>query len=278
MQMSSSVYGFSPQIASKMSTVPWGLVQTFGVSRHPLCALRVADPSTQLVTAPFLLPRIYTASKSILFPSPGGTRTPLGPTPPPPPPETSLNRFRRLICALSLCICIYYAFLSPSDNPFLFLAPSTTLLDRFVPILRTPLDLRIPLERLATKWIAHSGREVLEENEVLLSQFRNFDHRKAFVGHGKEALLYCSWKSKSAGISKRDLTLYNVPSMAQGYVWTGLAVGLLLESTRRRRWRAALLGFLFVVATGEVWYSLNWDSAFPVSMVSPLTLLQLARG
>lgn len=102
---------------------------------------------------------------------------------------------------------------------------------------------------------------------MLLSLFRNFDNRKAFVGYGKEALLGCTWKA--AGISKRDYTLYNVPMIAQGYVWTALVVGVMLENTRRRRWRAVVLGLLFCIAVGEVWYSLSWDSTFPVSMVSP---------
>lgn len=115
----------------------------------------------------------------------------------------------------------FYSAISPPQNIFLSLAPSSSksMLSRVMPVLRKPLHIRTPTDQLAKKWSTQTKKDLSQDSLLLLSRLQNLDARLAYIAYGEKPLLYCEWcRSPSSGNYNLDYFFYNLPFLALSYL------------------------------------------------------------
>lgn len=143
--------------------------------------------SLGIILIPFVLPKL----KQALFPTPGGTRTPLVPIVPLTSAEIRFNQFRSFILFVSIVLLLRSIFKPHKlDDIFITLAPRTTtsIWQRFIPFLREPLDLKTPIIVLEEKLVKLEGTEIYLsiESEKLLNYLKSYNSRLTYINYGRQ--------------------------------------------------------------------------------------------
>jgi hypothetical protein len=166
---------------------------------------------------------------------------------------------RLSILSLTLSMTFFTAF-KPPQNLFISLARPTTLLERFVPLLRTPLDMRVPAETLQKMWTTQrGGKELVSSDLLLLSRLNTLDSRVAYASHGAGPLLNCMWcRSPDGDVPEAyivDYLFYEAPSVAFKYLVVAGIIGV-MNDAGRRKYAVYGLGTGVLV---EVYMRMTWE-------------------
>ncbi|KAK4046355.1 hypothetical protein OIV83_006136 [Microbotryomycetes sp. JL201] len=189
-----------------------------------------------------------------------------------PPADTSSSVVRLGLASVAISYALVRAIQAP-DNLFLILAPSQSLFDLVLPVLRTPLDVRISTDSLARLWLARLGQSKLDDGQLaLLGRMQTLDARLIYIAYGKDALLNCQWCSPTVGSS--DYLALTLVSLCVNYLIT-LGVAGALTSGARSHWRRWLAGAIISGAAIEIWSRLSWRSTTAGLILMCLFLRQL---
>lgn len=167
--------------------------------------------------------------------------------------RTKYDHMRTIILSLAFFFYMYSA-IAPPQNIFLSLAssPSTSTFSRLLPILRKPLNIRTPTEKLAQRWATQTRKELSPDNLYLLSRLQNLDARLAYVAHGENPLLHCEWcRSPSSGNYSLDYFFYNLPFLSLSYLILLIILGSATFGDWNY-WRALLVSGSCVGFSGEI--------------------------
>ncbi|KAL8279710.1 hypothetical protein RQP46_007805 [Phenoliferia psychrophenolica] len=169
-----------------------------------------------------------------------------------------------LILTLGLSLSFSLLFLSPPSNLFLDLAPSSSILDSFLPVLRTPLDIRLPTETIRQTWKLHHATNVMNEREeTVLMAMKTLDARIVYALVGSAPLVHCEWcRAPSRDGGPRDHVIFLLPGLAVMYLTVLLALGC-LTAGRRIKYRTWASYSLAAAATAEAYVRLSWIGMKP---------------